>query len=483
MHAELETVGLSILKSSLVPLPHEKNELDWKSDLSPNGDKVAQHLSAFSNLHGGGFLVFGISDEGVPQGVRGTSYLDIIKKLGNIAREGLIPSIAIDHSIVSYDGVELLLVFIPESQEKPVHLRGGAVYDSYLRSVGQTRKMTKQEVARVIARSAGSSVETEHASAELSADEVVKRIDIQAYFDLLSQPFPQDINAIVASLEAENIIKRFGSRFAITNLGALLFAKDIRQFEHLKRKSVRVIVYEQSDRLRTLKEQEFFKGYAAGFEGLIQYVLDQTPRNEVIETALRREVKMYPPLSVRELVANALIHQDLNEIGTGPMIEIFSDRLEITNPGRPLVSTVRFIDSPPQSRNEALAAFMRRTNICEERGSGIDKVIFEVEVYQLPAPEFIETENHTKATLFAHSPLTKMERGDKIRACYQHCCLKYVSGSRMRNNTLRQRFNIAEKNYATASRIIGDTIEAKLIKPLDAQSRSKKYATYIPFWA
>lgn len=126
---------------------------------------------------------------------------------------------------------------------------------------------------------------------------------------------------------------------------------------------------------------------------------------------------------------------------------------------------------------------MRRTNIYEVRDSGIDKVVFEVEAYQLPAPEFIESENHTKAVLFGHRPLSKMERTDKIRACYQHCCLRYVSGSRMSNQTLRQRFNIEEKNYATASRIIADTTEAKLVKPSDAQSRSKKYATYIPFWA
>ena len=68
------------------------------------------------------------------------------------------------------------------------------------------------------------------------------------------------------------------------------------------------------------------------------------------------------------------------------MIEIFDDRIEITNPGEPLVDTQRFLDSPPKSRNETLASLMRRVGICEERGSGIDKVVFQVELYQLPAP-------------------------------------------------------------------------------------------------
>ncbi len=483
MRKELETKAVEILEASLKPLPHEKNELDWKADLSNKSDKIAQHISAFANYPGGGFFVFGVNDDGVPVGVRDHDYSEIIKRLGNIARDSVVSSVALDHSILNYEGKELLFVYIPESSDKPVHPRSGTIYDSYIRSAGQTRRMTRQEVARLIATSSGGSFETESASQALSTDEVIKRLDIQSFFDLLSRPFPQDAAAIISALQSEQMVKQSNDGIEITNLGALLFAKDLTQFAHLKRKSVRVIIYEKTDRLRTIKEQDFTKGYASAFESLLQYINDQLPRNEVIETALRKEVKMYPELAIRELTANALIHQDFAETGTGPMIEIFADRLEITNPGKPLISTIRFIDSPPQSRNEILASFMRRINICEERGSGVDKVIFEVEFFQLPAPEFVSTENHTKVILYSHRSLTQMERDDKVRACYQHCCLKYVSSSRMSNQTLRERFKIEEKNYPIASRIIADTIETKLIKPADAQSKSKKFATYIPFWA
>ena len=90
--------------------------------------------------------------------------------------------------------------------------------------------------------------------------------------------------------------------------------------------------------------------------------------------ALRKEVKMYPELAVREL-KQCNYNQDFYETGMGPMVEIFDDRIEITNPGKPLISTLRLIDHSPKSRNERLASFMRRIGICEERGSGIDKVI------------------------------------------------------------------------------------------------------------
>lgn len=483
MKKELENKAIELLEASLKPLPHEKNELDWKTDLSSNSDKLAQHISAFANYSGGGFFVFGINNDGFPVGIKELDYYETIKRIGNIARDGVMPSVVTDHSILSYEGKELLFIYIPESPDKPIHPRNGTVYDSCIRSACQTRKMTRQEVARLIATSSGMSFETESATHALSKEEIIKSLDIQSFFDLLARPFPQDLNAIISALVSEQMIKELSDSYEITNLGALLFAKDLSQFAHLKRKAVRVIVYDGTSRLKTLKEQQGVKGYASAFEGLIQYINDQLPVNEVIGAALRREVKMYPALAIRELVANALIHQDFAEIGTGPMVEIFSDRIEIANPGRPLINTIRFIDAPPQSRNEILASFMRRINVCEERGSGIDKVIFEVEVFQLPAPEFIETDNHTKVTLSTYRSLNKMEREDKIRACYQHCCLKYVSGSRMTNQTLRERFKIEEKNYSTASRIISDTIEANFIKLADAHSKSKKFATYIPFWA
>lgn len=189
-------------------------------------------------------------------------------------------------------------MYVPESSDKPVYPRSGTVYDSYTRSAGQTRKMTRSEVARLIATSSGGSFETESASQALSTDEVIKRLDIQSYFDLLGRPFPQDAAAIVAALASEQMVKQSGDGIEITNLGALLFAKDLNQFAHLRRKSVRVIIYEKTaysqktGRLRTIKEQEFTKGYASAFESLLQYINDQLPRNEVIETALRKEVKM-----------------------------------------------------------------------------------------------------------------------------------------------------------------------------------------------
>ncbi|MFA7319009.1 MAG: ATP-binding protein [Parcubacteria group bacterium] len=479
----IEKEALIWLEKSLKPFPQELNEIDWKCQLSTKTDRLAQHISAFSNYNGGGFLVFGIDNDGDILGINNSDCDEILKKLGNIARQNLLPPVVIDHAVANYQGKDLLFVRINEAQEKPIHLRNGSIYDSYIRSAGQTRRMEKMEVAALISQSQGLQFEDGISATGLSAEEVLKKIDFTSYFDLAVRPMPDGNEAILENLIFEKLVRKNGDLFDITNLGAILFAKNIEEFENLKRKAVRVIIYEEKDRLKTVKELEGRRGYASGFESLIEYVENLLPANEVIKTALRQDVKMYPEVAIRELIANALIHQDFNMTGTGPMIEIFSDRIEITNPGQPLIDTLRLLDSPPQSRNEKLAGIMRRFKVCEERGSGIDKIVYLTEIYQLPAPDFIKSENHFRAILFAHKALSNMNKKDKVRACYLHCCLKHVAGDKMNNTSLRERFQIAEANYPIASNIISDTIDSGLIKPYDPSNKSKRYMAYVPFWA
>lgn len=191
---------------------------------------------------------------------------------------------------------------------------------------------------------------------------------------------------------------------------------------------------------------------------------------------------MYPEIIIRELIPNALIHQDFRISGSGPMLETFKDRIEIFNLGRPLVDTERFIDSPPRSRNEDLAALMRRINICEERGSGIDKVVAATEQAFLPAPEFEITGENFKVVLCARKAFKDYSSREKEQICYQHCVLKHVNRKPMTNATLRERFGIEAKNSSQISRIIKDALSKKLIKLYDPEA-GPRLRRYIPYWA
>lgn len=223
------------------------------------------------------------------------------------------------------------------------------------------------------------------------------------------------------------------------------------------------------------------KGYAVGFRGLVGFISAQLPQNEVIEDALRKEVNLIPEIVIRELVANALIHQDFSIGGASVMVEIYSNRVEISNPGEPVVPVERFIDGY-LSRNEWLAALMRRMGICEEKSSGIDRVAQAAEVLQLPAPDFRAGHRRTVVTISGPKDLDGMDREDRIRACYQHCALKWVS-ERTTNQSLRERFHLPESKSAIVSQVISATIDMGLIKADEKVGSSRKYARYLPFWA
>ncbi len=475
--------ALQLLQRSLKPVPQELNELDWKSGLSDKSDRLAQHISAFANYPMGGFLAYGIANDGSSKPMLKAEMDAIVQKLGSIARNNLAQPIGLEHAVEDFNGQPVLLIKIPENQEKPVHLRGSDIYNSYKRSAGQTVKLSKQEIKSLIAISTGVDFESQIAYKNANDDDVLKLVDYDSYFTLQEKRLPDTKLSILQTLTNEDLIKKSNQGWDILNLGAILFAKDVKNFKALKRKAVRVIVYQETSRINALKEQEGSRGYASGFEGLIYYIMDQLPSNEVIENALRKKVKVYPEVAIREFVANALIHQDFSVEGSGVMIEIFTDRIEITNPGIPLVDVNRFIDTAPKSRNESLASLMRRLSICEERGSGIDRAINAIEIHQLPAPKFIRGDDYTRVILYAPSALTRMSIEDRIRACYQHTCLNYVNNQIVNNQSVRKRFKIAVNNVSMASKIISETIEFGLIKSSDPENSSKKFASYIPFWA
>jgi len=76
-----------------------------------------------------------------------------------------------------------------------------------------------------------------------------------------------------------------------------------------------------------------------------------------------------------------------------------------------------------------------------------------------------------------------MDREDRVRACYQHCALKWVMSERMTNQSLRERFHLPESKSAIVSQVISAAIETGLIKPDEKVGASRKYARYLPFWA
>ncbi len=477
---------LNLLAASLEPPKHELNELDWKAALSPDKKRLTEHLSALANQPGGGNLVFGVDASGTPVGIDEETVEKTIIQLANLGRAGLEPPLALDHAVEEFNGVRLLFVHVPESTVKPVHLRGKSLDEAFIRSGGTTRKASRQEIGTLMLNSRTPRWEELHASVLLIDAALAASLNVESICAMLERPLATSPEEMLTWMAAERFIVRDAAGGGyITNLGAIAAARKLADFPDLSRKAARVVVYDGLNKATTKLEQEGTKGYAISFQGLLQFVMSLLPQSEIVEQALRKKRTVYPEIALREIIANALIHQDFSVTGAGPLIEIFDDRIEVSNPGGLLPSKQldRLIGTQPESRNEQLARAFRRYKICEERGSGLLKAGLEIELYGLPPIEFVASTNYFKVTLQAPKTFAKMSVRERLEACYQHAVLKHYSGSAMTNTTLRERLKMPEKQRSMVSVLIQEAVDKRLVKPADPDNKSKKFAEYVPFWA
>lgn len=477
-------------KALIDSIDGENEYIEFKLNYAKT-DKIGSYMSALANSaalnnQNFGYLLFGIDDD---KNIVGTNFNPEKEKIGN---ENLIHWLYqridrdIDFKVNSFmcDEKKIVVFVIDCAKHKPVRF----MHKAYIRIGSITRELIEfpEKERELWKRFEPFCFEEEIALSDATEIDVLSLLDHEKFFKLLKIPYntPSKENIIDKFLEYDVVKKANINTYSITNLGALLFAKNITDFKTLSNSRIRVIEYNGINKLKTKKETESTKGYAVGFQSLVKFIMNLLPKNELIRNAIRQEnLEMYPEVAIRELIANALIHQDFSIKGTSPMIEIYSDRIEITNSGKPLIDVLRLIDYQPKSRNEKLAKLMRLMGICEERGSGIDKVISYVEIFQLPAPEFKAEKDYFKVVIYAHRKFIDMDRNDRIRATYQHCCLQYVSNNTMTNNSLRERFGLDEGSASKVSKIISDTLETKLIKLADPSNKSPKYNKYVPFWA
>lgn len=474
--------GLRALNSETTWVEFKVNQADPKA--------IGKLVSALSNAarleqKESAFLVWGIEDSS--HSVTGTTFQPGTKTVGSQVFEfwlhkQLSPVPTLQFREVDHPDGRVVLLEISAPTMAPIAFESVA----YIRVGSATPKLSDDPALyqRLIERMRPYSWESGIASSYLRPDDVLHLLDHRAYFKLLDLRSPETSEGILEALKADRLIREdVGGRWDITNLGAILFASDLRDFgSAIERKGVRFVRYDGKDKTATVSHRhDGRRGYACGFEGLLSYINGLLPQNEHIGEAFRENHPLFPQLSVRELVANAIIHQDMTITGAGPTIELFEDRLEITNPGCPLVETTRMIDHPPRSRNEALASLMRRMRICEEQGSGLDKVFREVEIYQLPAPLLKASTNSMQVVLYGPRTFAEMSGEERVRACYFHTVLKFMAGERMKNASLCTRFGIdASKNAAQATGVIRKAIDAGLIKVAD---EDHPRAGYHPWWA
>jgi predicted HTH transcriptional regulator len=316
----------------------------------------------------------------------------------------------------------------------------------------------------------------------VTQEEIFGLLNCKVVYSLREMPVPDNDDEIIRHLIAEGYLTdSLDGKYSITNMGALLLANDITKFPSIAHKRVRIVRYTGANKMSSDLEREGSLGYAQGFSGIIKFIMSSTPKTETYVNGVRRLIPHFPEVAIREIVANALIHQDFTINGAGPMVEIYNNRIEIVNPGHSLIELDRILDER-RSRNVKLAASMRQLHLCEERGGGLDKAVISIKMQKLPAPAFYSSQDSMRVALFSPKAFSEMSKQDKERACFFHCVLRWIQNDYMNNTSLRQRFSLPDEDYQAVSALISSMIKSGRIKPADPK-QGNRAAKYIPYWA
>lgn len=475
------------LLANLCARPQETEWLEFKENQF-HEDDVGRYVSALANSamlanEECAYLVYGVRD--ADHAVVGSTIALRQKKVGNEPLENwltrmLEPHVNLAFVDFSVGDKAISLLRIDPAYIRPVAFKGA----EYIR-IGSVTKPLRDypERARSLwAATSRYSFEQGVAAAHRSAEDIFENYRCGDLFTLLGRS-PRSPSEAIDFLQAmELIVDDKQNRFDVTNLFALLTARNLHAFPSLASKAPRLIVYDSTSRITAKKDIPGKLGYATSFLRLLRLIMSELPQKEVMRGGLREVEFAYPEVAIRELVANALIHQDLSERSSGPVIEVFSDRLQITNPGLSIVPLDRIIDAPSRSRNQRLAKLMREMKLCEQRGSGVDRAIEAIEAYILPPPLFASVDDSTVVTLFQERPFPALSSDERIRACYQHACLRHQANDYMSNGSLRMRFGMHVRQYSQVSVVIADAITAGLITPVE-EDQSNRTARYAPIWA
>lgn len=463
------------LVAQLLLLPRETRQVEFKEAKNQYPfDKTLEYCAALAN-EGGGHLILGVTDK-PPRQVVGTRAIGnpqdaehrLHKKLG----------LRVEVEELTIDGSRVVVIEVGSRPVgRPVVLDG-----RYLMRQGESLvDMTPDHLRAIFVETEPPFLDSVQ-TAGLAPEAVEELLDTLRFFVLSGAEAPADVAQRCHALAANGVLVDEGGVYAITGLGAVLFARRMADFPALASRRLRFLQYAGATRTSVRRDLLAEGGYAVEFEKLLELVNASVPVDERIGAAHRVTAPMYSPVVLRELIANAIVHQDFRAYPSLITVELYEDRMEVTNPGEPLLDPRRFPEDT-RPRNLSLALMMRELKMCEARGSGVQRALEANESTGAADPRFQAGDGLTKAILIGKHDFMMMSASERNWAVFMHACRMWSGRRPMTNASFRQRYGLAVGRSSLVSIHIQQSMDEGLIAPMDAESSSRRYARYIPFYA
>ena len=332
-----------------------------KIEFKKNTSSLDKELAAFATSSGGRVFV-GITDENAVKGVTVTNRLKSqVQDIANHCQ----PAITIGFEKI--DGVNnVLVVHVSEGGDKPYSCGSGC----YVRVGPNSQKLTRDQIIQFI-KAEGKVLFDELNNETFDYERHFDADKLDSFMKLAGLPHALDVPTTVVNL---GVAERQNDGLVFNNTGVLFFSKHLKDL--FRRTTVTCALFKGTDKVETLDRRDFNEDVVSSIDSAMTVLKQWIPvRYEMTGTPQRREIPQIPYDALREAVINAVAHRDYFEKGANVMIEMFDDRIEISNPGG-LVKGL-----PPEEfgkrsllRNPNIANLLHEIKYIEKMGSGIPKM-------------------------------------------------------------------------------------------------------------
>ena len=328
---------------------------------------IGKEISAFANTAGGRIFI-GIDDNNEVTGCKLTNKLK--SNIQDIANN-CAPRVAIDISSFKYRGKEVVVIRVPESKDKPVQCSDGF----FLREGPNSQKMTREEIFYWAQKTGKIRYENQ----PRPDFKYFKDFDATVFHELLKRmkvtnDFEQE--ELLTNLgmgRYEKIFRGEPESFYINNAGILFFGK--KRDLYVRQAYVTCVLFKGVDRIKIIDRKDFRDGLVQDYENAFKFLQQHLRLEYVIEGGDPRiEIPEIPYKALKEALLNAIIHRDYFEIGARVMVEIYDDRVEISNPGELLFEKKDF-GKKSVARNPIVFDMFNRLGLVEKVGTGIKRII------------------------------------------------------------------------------------------------------------
>ena len=377
-------------------LKGESEKIEFKENAKTN--TYIKTVVAFANGNGGK-IVFGVKDNKEIVGVE--NEFEVMDGIINAISDSCYPMIVPDISLHTLENKTIILVEIEGGKKKPYYLKSkGMQKGTYIRSGATTRIIEEDYVLKELVLEG----ENKYFDQQVCHGESVSDEEIEKFCEWLEKLARKnsendtEIRKITRNtLLSWKVLEEKNGRIFPTNAYILLSGKENWEVS----RKIQCGVFKGETRSIFVDKKEFEGSIIMQLEKAYQYVLEKINLGSDIVGVYRVDKYEIPPKSIREVIANAVIHRSYLE-PNDIQVALYDNRLEITSPGMLLsgVNVKRMKEGYSKLRNRAIASVFAYVNIIEKWGSGIPRIMNEIREYGLQEPEFIIFENDFRVNIY-----------------------------------------------------------------------------------